>query len=477
MSVEPNQVLFWIRTLFFVGSLLPVLYFFFAYSYVRQDIPRGWKQFLLFLPNAVLFWIAYNTPFLVRSAGESWSLPVFGPGRIFFAIHFVILTIAGLVLLGAASRRQPELDRKHLLSIVAGTIVSFNIVFVAMYGSELTTLAESFWVGNVALMIGVFIIALSIIRHRLFVDLRLVSIEVFVIVALFVVIADIAVARSTVDFSLRLVTLIVLIFYGIVTSRTIMREIRHVRELQILNEQVTAMNAKLIEADRSKTRFVSIASHQFRAPLAGIRGYLDMLNRGDFGELTAAQRPIIVSNLVAANQLLETIETFLDATKIELGKFELYRSETNLREVIERAVSSIKPLAGTKKLMLEVDVPLTLPMIVCDGGKIYHVLMNLIDNAVKYTVTGGITISAAATSKHIEVRVKDSGAGLSDADKRGLFEMFQRGTSGIKVNKDGSGIGLFIVKNIIQAHGGEILVESPGKGLGSTFGFTLPFEL
>ncbi len=466
------QALFWLRSLFFIGSALPVLYLFFAYTYLNERQPRRLIQVALLLPSLALCWIAFGTDLLVR--GDGVGRLSFGIGRSLFAVHFAAYTITALAIFLLAVRRNKLLDRGKMISILVGTILSFDVIFSVLYGSRLVAETDYFWVGNAAMLLGMFIIAVSVLRSRFIVDLRLVSVQVFVLVVLFVVVADIVVAQTMLDFSLRLVILLVLVFYGVVTSRNLVHEVRHLRQIEAMNEHITQMNGRLLEADRCKTRFVSLASHQFRSPLGGIRSYLDMLLAGDFGPLSDRQKEVIGLNLGVCGQLLETIETFLSASKIELGKLELYKSETKLADLVGRVIAGVKPLADKKKLDVASEVPDSLRPVYCDAGKMYHVLMNLLDNAVKYTQEGRITVQASQRGDRVEVRVQDTGAGLAPEEVGHLFETFERGLAGVTLNKDGSGLGLFIVKNIVEAHGGRVIVESPGKGRGSTFGFSLP---
>ncbi len=475
VSHDDRQGLFWVRTVFFIGTLLPALYFFFAYSLLREKLPSMLVQALIFVPNIVFLWVAYGSSLLVLP-GSTSDVPIIGVGRTIFGVHFAVTIIAALVLMLLASRRNTSLDKNKLASVLVGTIIAFDSIFAVLFGAKLTSSADAFWVGNVALMAGMFVIAISIIRSKLLVDLRMVSVEVFILLTLFVIIADIVVSQSILDFTLRLAILIVLVFYGALTSRNMVKEAHHLRELQALTDHVTAMNGRLLEADRTKTQFVSLASHQFRAPLGGMRSYLDMLYKGNFGQLNSKQQEIVQLNLGVCNQLLETIETFLNVTKIELGKLELYKSETAFQQLVPRVVESVAPLADRKKIAVEADVPQFLQPIMCDSGKLYHVLMNLIDNAIKYTEQGKIRVSVHAEDGRLSVAVKDTGIGLSKEEQQKLFKGFQRGLSGIELNKDGSGLGLFIVKNIVEAHGGGVFVDSEGKGKGSTFGFWIPAQ-
>jgi signal transduction histidine kinase len=473
ISTDRQQAVFWLRMLFFAGSVLPILFFLFAFSFVRGKLPPLVVQAVLFLPSVPLFWIAFFTTLLVKTDGVA-SPYSFGVGRVAFAAHFAVFVIAALFFFFLSLRSQKEINRRKSALVLIGSVVSFAVVFAALFTVGLTDNAAAFWVANVALLVGMLIIGYGAMRERLILDLRVVSVEIFILVALFAVISDVALSKGVVDLTLRLIILIVLIFYGVLTSRAMVREVQHLRQMQAVMDHVTQMNGRLIEADRTKTRFVSFASHQLRAPLGGLRSYMVMLESGDFGTMNDKQREILRLNLGVLEQMLQTIESFLNLTKIELHKLELFRCEMNLRETIDRVIFGLAPLAAKKKLVIETDIPSSIKVIFCDSGKIYHVLTNLIDNAIKYTPSGKITVSVTQEKDIVAVRVIDTGVGLEQEEISRLFASFQRGLAGVTLNQDGSGLGLFIVKNIVEAHGGHVLVESPGKGKGSTFGFTLP---
>jgi signal transduction histidine kinase len=474
---SPNewQIDFWIRTAYLIGSFLPLLFLLFTFTVYKQRMPSWWVQLTVAAPNGFFVWLLYHKSLLL-TGGRVIGDPLTGPVRPLLAIHFALLVIIGLGLLVLSARdyKRVGLDRNRLAAVVVGSIVAFDVVFAGMFTQPLADAHQTVWVSSVALLVGMFIIAASVVRNRLLIDLRLVSVEVFVLVALSVIVADLAVSQSLLDFSLRLTILLLLVFYGIMTIRSIIKEVRRLRKMNEMVEQITAMNGRLIEADRTKTQFVSLASHQLRGPLGGMRIYMKMLLDGEFGPIKKQQREILEANLEVLVRMLETIETFLNVAKAEQGKLELYRGETNLKDVADRVVEAFQPLAGKRDLGLVSNVPKDLPLADADHGKIYHVLANLIDNAIKYTEQGKIQINGWAEGDKIRLEVVDTGAGMTDKEIQHLFQAFSRGLAGVRMNSDGSGLGLYLVRRIIQAHGGQLTVDSKGKGQGSTFSFTLP---
>jgi signal transduction histidine kinase len=471
---QPWQADFWLRTVYFVGTLLPASFLMFAVAVYRKRLPKFRWQLLLLLPNLAFGWLLYHQATLINThvVGD----PLVGLMRPFMAVHFAFLVIAALCLLLLTSHRgsDADFDRNRLAAVVVGTIIAFDVLFAGLYSRALVQSGSAVWVSNLALLVGIFIIAAAVVKRRTLVDLRLISVEIFVLVALSVLVTDLVVSQNLLDFTLRLVILVLLVIYGVMTIRSIIRETRRLRRMDELVEQVTQMNGRLLQADRTKTQFVSLASHQLRAPLGGMRNYIEMLLDGDFGPLKKKQKEVLESNQVVLVQALETIETFLNVAKAESGKLDLYRTDTAVTEVADRVVKAFQPVALKKGLALVSHLPSDLPHVDGDSGKLYHVLANLIDNAIKYTEKGSVELYGWPEGDRVRIEVKDTGAGLDELEKGKLFRVFSRGLSGVRLNNDGSGLGLFIVKKIVNAHGGEVYVESAGKGQGTRFSFTVP---
>ncbi len=253
------------------------------------------------------------------------------------------------------------------------------------------------------------------------------------------------------------------------------RNIRLFGQIQKANQELEVANRHLQVLDQAKSEFVSIASHQLRTPMTGIMGYLSMLVEGDFGRIDPKHLDILKSLLDESQRMIRLINLFLNVSKIEAGKFTITRRDTRLEEVIEREIREVKKSADDKGLVLSFTKPKTaLPVLSVDTDKIQDVLLNLIDNAIKYTAKGSITLSAEKDDGGITVHVADTGIGIKKEDIRELFNKFVRAKGIAQIHPDGSGLGLFIAKSIVEGHGGHIWVESEGEGKGSTFSFWLP---
>lgn len=230
---------------------------------------------------------------------------------------------------------------------------------------------------------------------------------------------------------------------------------------------------KLIE--RMKTEFVSLSAHQLRTPLSAIKWTLRILLDGDLGQITDEQRNHIEKTYQSNERMINLINDLLNVTRIEEGRY-LYKSiAVSPEEIVRSRINSYKEKAEKEKIFLEFKKPeKKLSKVMLDVEKMGLAIDNLLDNAIIYTPQGGVVvISLKETEKNLEFSIKDTGIGIPAVQQKRLFTKFFRGTNAVKIDTEGTGLGLFIAKNIIEAHGGKIWFESE-EGKGTTFYFTLP---
>lgn len=258
---------------------------------------------------------------------------------------------------------------------------------------------------------------------------------------------------------------------GIALERT-----RVYEELASLNTRLNEANHYLKDLDQAKTDFLNLASHQLRTPTTGVKGFLSMLLDGDYGKVSVKQKEVLDMVYAETNRLIRLINVFLNVSRIESGSFKLVRTDLDMIKLANTVITELIMAAQGKKLELKLNAPKKLPTISADADKIHDVLLNLVDNAVKYTEKGSVTVNITLTDEDIKTSVTDTGMGLTKDEIQHLFAKFGR-TERVKlVDSQGTGLGLFIAKRIIEAHGGVIGVTSPGEGKGTTFYFTLPLH-
>ncbi|OGY94566.1 MAG: hypothetical protein A3J95_03890 [Candidatus Komeilibacteria bacterium RIFOXYC2_FULL_45_12] len=255
------------------------------------------------------------------------------------------------------------------------------------------------------------------------------------------------------------------------------RNLQYYNEIQNANEELKQANIRLQQLDKAKSEFLSIASHQLRTPLTGIKGYLSMIVEGDYGKVPEKIRRILEEVFLNSDRLTRLVNIFLNVSRIESGRFDLNLKESDMVELINEVVTELKPSASQRQLKLTFHKPkILLPMMKIDRDKIKDVVLNLTDNAIKYTPEGRVDINISREDHHLKISVTDTGVGISTDEVTKLFEKFVRGSGIAQVDTSGSGLGLYIAKKIVEAHQGSIWAESAGKGQGSTFSFTLPVK-
>ena len=256
------------------------------------------------------------------------------------------------------------------------------------------------------------------------------------------------------------------------------RNLKLFEEIQSANAELEEVNKHLRQLDEAKSEFISIASHQLRTPMTGIMGYLSMLTSGDFGKINPRIDSILHSLLNASKRMIRLINLFLNVSRIESGRFSLDLAKIDLIKLIETEVHEVINIAKEKGLKLTFAKPdKQVPPVMADESKVADVILNLVDNAIKYTPSGSVKVTIDRyLENQVIVKVKDTGLGINPEEAHKLFGKFARGEGMSRVNPDGSGLGLFIAKRVVEAHDGSIWADSEGKGKGSTFQFTLPIK-
>ncbi|OGZ79514.1 MAG: hypothetical protein A2358_03575 [Candidatus Staskawiczbacteria bacterium RIFOXYB1_FULL_37_44] len=231
---------------------------------------------------------------------------------------------------------------------------------------------------------------------------------------------------------------------------------------------------KMVE--KMEIEFVSLAAHQLRTPLSIIKWSISMLKKGDFGKLTAKQNELVKNTFRNNERLITLVNDLLNVTRIAEGRYLYKLAPSDIREIIRVVLDIFKDQMESRKIKLDFTEPENFPQIMLDAEKIKIVVQNFIDNAIKYSADGSkIAITLQNDGKNIELRVKDFGIGIPKGQQDKIFTKFFRGDNAMRANAVGSGLGLFLSKNIIESHGGVIWFESE-ENVGTSFCFTLPIK-
>ena len=261
---------------------------------------------------------------------------------------------------------------------------------------------------------------------------------------------------------------------GNISSKNLERAMRYAVERQALLRALEISQKQQLEF---KNRFLSHVSHELRTPLTCIHQYVTLLLDGLAGAIAPEQSDHLKTVLKSVNQLHAMIRDLLEATRAESGKLRIEPRCIALGELVQQAIAMLRPTADEKKVGLEIGLDQRLPLVLADPDRVLEVLINLVDNAIKFTPAEGSVMVQAnmveADPGYVYISVTDTGRGISPEAKALIFERLYQDPDSVDNNRSGLGLGLFICREIVRLHQGRIWVSSePGQG--STFTFTMP---
>ncbi len=257
----------------------------------------------------------------------------------------------------------------------------------------------------------------------------------------------------------------------------LLREQEHAAQLLVRRDfELTRANERLRKLDEVKSGFISVVAHQLRTPLSGIKWTLNLLLNGDLGALPTEQKTFLFKAYESNDRMISLVNDMLGADRIESGKMRYAFQPVQLLDLLDNVLFELLPQANARALSIVFDErPKDLPKVYADPERIRAVFQNLLENSVKYSKpSGSIKIGMRVDEKNaVLVRIKDDGIGIPKDQQKDIFNRFFRASNAVKAETDGSGLGLYIVKNIVERHDGKIWFES-AEGDGVTFYFTLP---
>ncbi|TAL34570.1 MAG: response regulator [Spirochaetes bacterium] len=245
--------------------------------------------------------------------------------------------------------------------------------------------------------------------------------------------------------------------------------------VEALSEEVSSKNIELTRLDVMKDEFLANTSHELRTPLNGINGLAESLMDGAAGALNSEQRENVGMIAASGRRLATLVNDILDLSRLKNSEITLVLRPVDLRQVVEMMLKISRHLASGKQLALTNDVPGDLPFALCDENRIQQILLNLIGNAIKFTETGEVRVSARRgdPAGMITVTVRDTGIGIPRENLGRIFQAFTQADGSVARQFGGTGLGLSITRSLVELHGGSITVESE-PGAGSSFRFTVP---
>lgn len=475
LSQTAEETLLYFQLLHIGACFVSIFYLHFVVIWL--NLYQAQKKIIIFgyLTSAIFSLLVFS-PHFIKGMVPKFSMYFWAePGVLY---HFYLLNFFGwffysCYLLLKHLRQAEGVKKMQIKLILLGMALSFlggSTNYFLWYNINIPPY------GNILASSFVIFSAYAIIRYK-FLDIRVIATEAALLVMNILLFFRFIISSSLMEWIINSVTLVGLLFLSLVLLRSVKREIRRREEIQKLAADLKAVNEKLVELDKAKSEFLSIASHQLRTPLTIIKGYISMIQDGDYGPVPNPKIGEVLSNVYQSNEhLIHLVNDFLDVSRIDAGRTEYKFEKVDLKDILEEVVKQNANRIKEKGLKLKLAIAKNLPRITADVEKIHHAVFNFLSNSIKYTDKGFIKTELFRDGNWLVCQISDSGIGLSPADKENLFQKFYRSENAQQKLVEGVGLGLFVCRKLIEGHRGEVFAESPGVGKGSTFGFRLPIK-
>ncbi len=481
-----HEALRWMRSSYIVAIIAVYAFWYFATQFPVARKMSAVVHVLNAFAVTVFCIMIYTTDLVVIGiAGKPWvSNVILNPvGWWIYAVLLAYFFLAAHILLFRSYLQAKGVLRSQLLFVVLSVFIGGEIggvLFNLILPSPLFLNWNYIWLGpTFTTAIIVPFVAYSIARHGLFSIKGMVT-QILLGYTMAFAAIDLLLARSWSDFVLRALLAIGIIGFGTLLIRRMSEDERRKRELEDMTQRLAVANKELRELDKVKSEFINIASHQLRTPVSVIKGYLALLEEGAYGKLPVKVKEKVRQMFEMNERLVHLINNFLNMSRIEKKRIEFLITPADIGRTVAQVVEEMRFEVQTKDIGIEfVSRSTPLPFVKADIEKVHEVMINLVDNAVKYSEPKSrIVVSAEpdAAGDFVVVRVADGGIGLTKEERDRLFTKYYRAESKDMPHQQGSGLGLYICRTFIEGMGGRIWVDVSEKGKGTTFAFALPVD-
>lgn len=476
LSHEQVYADFFARLLYFGGGLIPAAFYYFSLVFYSERPISFLLRFIIFLPSALFLVLYFFTDAIIAGSYTQGGVRGFqyGDFRHLFDLHLWVIFALAFKELLVKYKTAPRSDLKlHTLFIILGTYSVLAVAAVTNIFAPLLSVYGLIWVGPSATIIWISIVTFAVIRHQIF-NLKIIATQLLIFILWTFLLIRTLLSINSAEVVVNGLLCAVVVLLGLFLIRSVKEEVRSRERTERMAKDLKKANIRLRELDRQKSEFVSIASHQLKSPLTVIQGYASMLSDGSFGKIPEKAREAATRITQSGHSMVDVVEDFLDITRIEQGRMHYDLVRTEIGDIMRGVLDEMQQTFRDAGLALHSSLPASPVFVMGDAGKLRQVIVNLLDNAIKYTKGGVVDVGLAIAGEQAVISVRDTGIGIPKEFIPELFGKFSRAENGVKMHANGAGIGLFIVKEIVKAHGGRIWAESEGEGKGSTFFVELP---
>lgn len=476
-SEQSDLIMFVWSSLIYFELMIYVGAFYFIYSFFRDSFPSLKFELGIFILLLPLFIFGHTKLNLVGfDFTDCERNTVEGPLWQYYIYNLELLFVLLILIVSIIKIRQRG-EHARESALVAVGVLLFLLSF--SLGNILGSLGSNWQLGQIGLFgmpIFVAFLGYMLVKYQSF-KVKLLATEALMAGQLILLFSLLLVRTIENVQTIAIITILFFSVLGTLLVISVRREVEQREQIEKLATKLEQSNVRLKVIDKQKSEFVSIASHQLRSPLTAIRGYTSMILDGSFGTPPEKMKEALSRIHESAKLMAFSIEDFLNVSRIESGNIKYECTDYNVREQVENIVTDLKPEAERTGLTLSFQSQLTCTGVVrADVGKTQQILHNLINNALKYTGDGSITVlmTEHLDNKKLFVEVIDTGIGMSKETISTLFQKFSRAKNANSIHINGTGLGLFVAREMALAMGGDITAHSDGDGEGSRFVLSLP---
>jgi len=462
------------KLLYVAGILIAAYFFLFSYLFLEDKKRFNFVFWLVNIVTFILISLIIFTDSIISGVilVEGSKIITFGSLYVLYGLIMITFFFLSFVRFFkkyhqfGVNRKE---DKQRILYIATGTFISvifgltLNIIVPYYFGNF-----TFYWLGPTMTIAFITLTVYGILKHRLF-GVKVIATGLLTFILWLILLSRVLVNGTIQGQIIDGSTLIVAILIGTLLIRSVRKEVEQREKLEELTKQLEKANEKLKELDNLKTEFLSLASHQFRSPLAAIKGYASLIMEGSYGEVNSAVREAVSRIFQSSDGLTKVVQDFLDVSRIEKGSMKYEFERVDLRDLVQETIDGLEPNIIAAGLEISLKASDKEFFVRADKSKLQQVITNIIDNAQKYTKEGSISVSLENEAGKIILKVKDTGLGIGKENIDRLFAKFVRNKGASKVNVKGTGLGLYLAKKVMEAHSGRVWVESEGVGEGSTF--------
>ena len=457
-----------------LNALLAVFCVYFIYVFLEKKDAPLWLKGVFVALLAPVFALAPTVHSL--SGFNITNCDAFGFEGQLYELYYQslgFLAIAAILFLLVRAYRCAAKGLRAQIVLMGVGIISFLLLFfgIGYLSSYLTTIgvftdSELEMYGLFGMVIFMAYMGVILVRFKTF-NVSVIAPQALVVALVILIGAQFTFIRSTTNLVLTSIALILTGVIGIVLIRSVKREIEQRKRIEELAKDLEKSNKQQII-------LIHFITHQIKGFVTKSRNIFSMIKEGDCGPVPESMRSMVEEGFRSDTKGVNTIQEILNAANIKNGKVEYKKEPFDLKALVDEIAGDLRGNAEAKGLSLVVETgtePLFYPG---DRVQLTNAIKNLIDNSIKYTLKGEVQVSLAQEGKAVRFMIEDTGVGITPEDMQHLFTEGGHGANSVKVNVESTGFGLYIVKNIIEAHGGKVWAESEGEGKGSRFIAELP---